>query len=798
MGDTIAGPFDAAEEADILTLGITQRWDQYWVAAVNLGNNRPLLVQLTLDGTTKDYHYLDDLGINTHFRAVSYDSVADSFIALGADWTTYTLGYNYQDNSLYLKDSHDISAHCTKYPSGIAASQDGSGRYWVVELRDTVQLNSIIWEMSGNGTPINSQALDGLNVLSIAQEQATNHLWVAGSFANDEVKYFELSQDLTSTGVGFISPLTGRPAGIHITSDPRNSNGLSMVSHVSQDDGSGQNPVGQFIVLDHNNFITGNETATVSTFNLAIGETASFSYEGGTTYDPNTETGRLFFIVGSPNKGSNPILNELTGESNDTLQVREPFVFGDLNQAVGRLNPDGSYTFQAEILARNFVGVVEPGEPFYIQAFTADFNAAQPEDVFADFSNVWCVIPTLPGTWGNERNLENLPKLPGSRWWVYQFGPNGGVDFMYIFGGGNKAYPRPGEPIVATDEIWHVDMQAREYELVGRLAVPRHSPVKVRIADGRILFAGGMVGPEQGNETHTYITRTCELWNPETGESNIVDNMSTPRSHAFGFRLPDDRVVVAGGVTGPPNRSSVPNLSEMMLYNTASTEIYDPVTNQWQSAQDLLYPVAGSHTASVGQGTGIRIVYGGYSDGEITNRVFSFNIHTLNLIEWTPMLTKRAFFGRGKATAATRLLAGGVADLGGPRPEVTANCELYDVTGTTDIGGGNFTYGSTVEADPLPDPMAFMATAQLIKPGDNGYYEIHFMGGIGFIRGSGGKHYSFNAGSTAGNQFSSEQGAGSDHSGGGVITSDDGTITVLGGDTSGVGENTDQSYTPNQ
>ena len=29
------------------------------------------------------------------------------------------------------------------------------------------------------------------------------------------------------------------------------------------------------------------------------------------------------------------------------------------------------------------------------------------------------------------------------------------------------------------------------------------------------------------------------------------------------------------------------------------------------------------------------------------------------------MLTKRAFFGRGKAPAATRLLAGGVADLGG-------------------------------------------------------------------------------------------------------------------------------------
>ena len=72
------------------------------------------------------------------------------------------------------------------------------------------------------------------------------------------------------------------------------------------------------------------------------------------------------------------------------------------------------------------------------------------------------------------------------------------------------------------------------------------------------------------------------------------------------------------------------------------------------------------------------------------------------------------------------------------------------------------------------------------------------MGGIGYIRGSGGKHYVFNSGSTPGFQMNAGRGASSSHSGGGIVTGDDGSISFFGGDVGGAGVNNDQAYTPNK
>ena len=144
MGDVIDGPYNASEDSDILTLGITQRWDKYWVTGINLRNNQPVITQLTLTGETKSIHYLQNISNIPLLMAISYDAHADRIIGLGEDWKVYSLGIDDYYDELYLKDVIDIGSHCTKYPSGIAASSDGSGRFWVIELRDAVQLNSRI------------------------------------------------------------------------------------------------------------------------------------------------------------------------------------------------------------------------------------------------------------------------------------------------------------------------------------------------------------------------------------------------------------------------------------------------------------------------------------------------------------------------------------------------------------------------------------------------------------------------------------------------------------------------------
>src|SRR5512133_3749542 len=71
------------------------------------------------------------------------------------------------------------------------------------------------------------------------------------------------------------------------------------------------------------------------------------------------------------------------------------------------------------------------------------------------------------------------------------------------------------------------------------------------LADGRVLFAGGLDGAEG-------VEASAELYDPTTGAATAVAAMEQPRWKHTALALPDGRVLIAGGYTSNPPLPAVP------------------------------------------------------------------------------------------------------------------------------------------------------------------------------------------------------------------------------------------------
>jgi N-acetylneuraminic acid mutarotase len=98
------------------------------------------------------------------------------------------------------------------------------------------------------------------------------------------------------------------------------------------------------------------------------------------------------------------------------------------------------------------------------------------------------------------------------------------------------------------------------------------------LPDGRVLAVGGWSG------THTLAS--AEIYDPSTGNWRLVaSNMSTARREHTATLLPDGRVLVAGGHNvDEPDVLVVGALVDQAL---DSVEIFDPVSETWQSVSSL-------------------------------------------------------------------------------------------------------------------------------------------------------------------------------------------------------------------
>lgn len=124
-------------------------------------------------------------------------------------------------------------------------------------------------------------------------------------------------------------------------------------------------------------------------------------------------------------------------------------------------------------------------------------------------------------------------------------------------------------------------------------AGPRRRPdvfcaAAVRMADGRVMLAGGSYRPEPPMFTLTTgSTAAVEIYDPRTDTWTAAASLRGARRDASATLLADGRVLVAGGVYNRPALSGSDYFEAVYL---ATAEIYDPQTNTWTAAASLPRP----------------------------------------------------------------------------------------------------------------------------------------------------------------------------------------------------------------
>jgi hypothetical protein len=121
----------------------------------------------------------------------------------------------------------------------------------------------------------------------------------------------------------------------------------------------------------------------------------------------------------------------------------------------------------------------------------------------------------------------------------------------------------------------------------GSMTVPRFGAAAAPLPDGRVLVAGGT----SGIAPHFVDLRSAEIFHPATGSFAPTGSMTVERSGAAASRLPDGRVLVAGG-------GSVAVLSP----DLQSAEIFDPATGSFSPTGSMTVPRFGAAAAPLPDG----------------------------------------------------------------------------------------------------------------------------------------------------------------------------------------------------
>ena len=182
----------------------------------------------------------------------------------------------------------------------------------------------------------------------------------------------------------------------------------------------------------------------------------------------------------------------------------------------------------------------------------------------------------------------------------------------------------------------------------GKLVYDRERHTATRLADGKVLIAGGSA------------TATAELFDPASGTFALTGSPSTHRDWASAALLPDGRVIVANGYGYP--------------VNTKLSETYEPATGTWTTTPDV--PTAGYLRASASLPDGRFVLAGDGNNAwqSETTAVDTFDPTTNTWTSAAPLTTARTMH------TLTRLADGRLAAVGGYSTDrnATTSVELFD------------------------------------------------------------------------------------------------------------------------
>jgi galactose oxidase-like protein/Kelch motif protein len=143
---------------------------------------------------------------------------------------------------------------------------------------------------------------------------------------------------------------------------------------------------------------------------------------------------------------------------------------------------------------------------------------------------------------------------------------------VLIAGGSNEDGP------IGTAEIYD-PVTGTFSATAGDLVHPIEDHALALLDDGRVLVVGGSDGGQTGFPVYY---ADAEVFDPATGLFTTTGSLEFPREFTTASRLPDGRILVAGGLrtAGGPGYGVVPE-----------TEIYDPATGEFTRSEDMPVPL---------------------------------------------------------------------------------------------------------------------------------------------------------------------------------------------------------------
>ena len=202
----------------------------------------------------------------------------------------------------------------------------------------------------------------------------------------------------------------------------------------------------------------------------------------------------------------------------------------------------------------------------------------------------------------------------------------GGSDY-YFWGGG----PDTAELYDPVTDTW---------SLAGTMHSPRDLHTSTLLPDGRVLVAGGI------NEVPL---RSAELYDPATGSWTSTGDLITPRVIHTATLLPQRQSAGHGG-----GRPDYPwNHGD----GQDKAELYDPATGQWSPTDSMAAPRAG-HTATR-LPNGKVLAAGGFNDGETVNSAELYDSFTGHWSSTGSLIAGREGHTATLLTNAMVLVAGG-------------------------------------------------------------------------------------------------------------------------------------------
>ena len=240
---------------------------------------------------------------------------------------------------------------------------------------------------------------------------------------------------------------------------------------------------------------------------------------------------------------------------------------------------------------------------------------------------------------------------------------------VLVVGGYSRCSFTTGCTTLSSAELY--DPATGTWSATGSVRTPRSASIAVRLANGKVLIAGGGTPPN-----------FSDLYDPATGAWSPTGNLNTGRYDATGTLLANGKVLIAGGATTSGNNVTVVN----------TAELYDPATGVWSPTGNMNSPRL-FHSATL-LPNGKVLVAGGESNLAVSNIVRSAELYDPATGTWS--LTGNMSAARQTHTAT--LLRNKVLVTSGFANSFTAlnSAELYDpATGTWSATGNLSIYRET-------------------------------------------------------------------------------------------------------